>query len=155
MKNGFRTTSKNEGALKTRFLRHCGIYRYDVSSLLVNLGQSAAIRSGPGQAIGRAGRNTPCSIVRDEFRPAIPQRVARQHCPSPLHRHHQHKPIAASIEIIYHRAVTSLLTVCLSPGGRSNQPFLELSEFIMKREGQGKEVSSPAPRRTHCQQLLA
>ena len=51
---------KNEGALKKRFLRHDGIYRSDVSSLLVNLGQSPAIRSGPGQAVGRAGKYTPC-----------------------------------------------------------------------------------------------
>jgi hypothetical protein len=51
---------KNEGALEMRFFRHAGIYRSDVSSLLVNLGRGAASRSGPGQAIGRAGRNTPC-----------------------------------------------------------------------------------------------
>jgi hypothetical protein len=51
---------KNEGALKTRFLRHGGIYRSDVSSHLVNPGRRPAYRSGPGQAIGRAGRNTPC-----------------------------------------------------------------------------------------------
>ena len=51
---------KNEGALRKRFLRHDGIYRSDVSSHLINLGRGAASRSGPGQAIGRAGRNTPC-----------------------------------------------------------------------------------------------
>ena len=51
---------KNEGALRTRFFRHDGIYRSDVSSLLVNLGRGTAFRSAPGQAIGRAGRNTPC-----------------------------------------------------------------------------------------------
>ena len=51
---------KNEGALRMRFFRHDGIYRSDVSLLLVNLGRSPAFRSGPGQAIGRAGRNTPC-----------------------------------------------------------------------------------------------
>jgi hypothetical protein len=51
---------KIEGALTKRFLRHVGIYRSDVSSLLVNLGRVPASRSGPGQAIGRAGRNTPC-----------------------------------------------------------------------------------------------
>ena len=50
----------NDGALSKRFFRHSGIYRSDVSSLLVNLGQSAAVRSVPGQVIGRAGRNTPC-----------------------------------------------------------------------------------------------
>ncbi len=123
MKNGLPVKPKNEGALKTRFFRHRGIYRSDVSSLLVNLGQSAAFRSGPGQAIGRAGRKHALPIVRDEFRPAIPQRVARQHCPSPLHRHHQLKTIAASTGILYHRTVPSLLTVCLTPGGNPNQRF--------------------------------
>jgi hypothetical protein len=57
-------------------------------------------------------------IVRDEFRPAIPRRVARQRCPSPLHRHHQGKTIAAPKGIIYHRTVTSVLTVCLTPGDK-------------------------------------
>jgi hypothetical protein len=50
-------------------------------------------------------------IVRDEFRPAIPRRVARQRCPSPLHRHLQAKCIAAPKGIIYHQTVPSLLTV--------------------------------------------
>ena len=60
MKNGFNAKLKNEGALKKRLFRHDGIYRSDVSSLLVNLGRGPAIRSGPGQAIGRAGKYTPC-----------------------------------------------------------------------------------------------
>jgi hypothetical protein len=60
MKKQSSTETKNEGALGKRFIRHVGIFRSDVSLLLVNLGQSAAVRSGPGQVIGRAGRNTPC-----------------------------------------------------------------------------------------------
>ena len=51
---------KNEGALRMRFLRHDGIYRSDVSSLLLTLGRGPASRSGRCQAIGRAGKNTPC-----------------------------------------------------------------------------------------------
>jgi hypothetical protein len=43
-------------------------------------------------------------------------RVARQHCPSPLHRHTQHNSIAGSNGTIYHRTVTSVLTGCLTPG---------------------------------------
>jgi hypothetical protein len=46
-----------------RFFRHGGIYRSDVSSHLVNLGRSTAFRSGPGQAIGRAGRKHALPIV--------------------------------------------------------------------------------------------
>jgi hypothetical protein len=60
MKQQSSRETKNEGALRKRFVRHVGIYRSDVLLPLVNLGQSAAVRSGPGQAIGRAGRNTPC-----------------------------------------------------------------------------------------------
>ncbi len=60
MKKQSSTETKNEGALGKRFIRHVGIFRSDVSLPLVNLGQSAAVRSGPGQVIGRAGRNTPC-----------------------------------------------------------------------------------------------
>jgi hypothetical protein len=60
MKKRSSAKAKNEGALGKRFMRHHGIYRPDVLLPLVNLAQSAAVRSGPGQAIGRAGRNTPC-----------------------------------------------------------------------------------------------
>ncbi len=60
MKKQSFTKTKNEGALGKRFIRHRGIYRPDVLLLLVNLAQSATVRSDPGQAIGRAGRNMPC-----------------------------------------------------------------------------------------------
>ena len=60
MKKQASAKTKNEGALGKRFIRHVGIFRSDVLLHLVNLGQSAAVRSGPGQVIGRAGRNTPC-----------------------------------------------------------------------------------------------
>ncbi len=115
---------KNEGALSKRFFRHTGIYRSDVSSLLLNLGQSTAFRSGPGQALGRAGRTRPAHR-RDEFRPAIPQRVARQHCPSLLHRQNQIKSIAASKGIIYHRTVNSLLTGCLTERDKFNDDLTD------------------------------
>ena len=46
-----------------RFLRHGGIYRSDVSSHLVNLGRSTAFRSGPGQALERAGSTHALPIV--------------------------------------------------------------------------------------------
>jgi hypothetical protein len=105
---------KNEGALRMRFFRYGGIYRSDVSSLLVTLGRGSRfpVRPVPGYRTRRKEHGLP--IVRDEFRPAIPQRDARQHCPSPLHRHHQLNTIAASNGIIYHRTVNSLLTVCLT-----------------------------------------
>ena len=51
---------KNEGALTMRFLRNGGIYRSDVSFLLVNLGRGPLPGRARCQAIGRAGRITPC-----------------------------------------------------------------------------------------------
>jgi hypothetical protein len=45
-------------------------------------------------------------------------RVARQHCPSPLHRHDQDNSIAGSKETNYHRTVNSVLTFCLTSGGK-------------------------------------
>jgi len=77
-------------------------------------------------------------IVRDEFRPAIPRRVARQHCPSPLHRHHQPKTIAASKEMIYHRTVNSLLTVCLTHRANLNRSR-SLSEYSPTSRVQTKQ----------------
>ena len=113
---------KNEGALKMRFLRHGGIYRSDVSLLLVNLGRGAASRSGSGQAIGRAGKNTPSPSSAMSSGRLFLDRVARQHCPSPLHRHHQNKALDGSKGTIYHRTVNSVLTVCLTPGAHPTRP---------------------------------
>jgi hypothetical protein len=68
---------KIEGALCKRFLRHDGIYRSDVSSLLLTLGRSRfPVGSVPGYRTSRKEHALP--IVRDEFRPAIPRRVALQ-----------------------------------------------------------------------------
>jgi hypothetical protein len=96
-----------------RFLRHDGVYR-PMCDLFESLTRSAASRSGPGQTFRTHRKLLRPTHRRDELRPAIPQRVARQHCPSPLHRHHQIKTIAVSIGIFYHRTVNSLLTVCLT-----------------------------------------
>src|SRR5215813_5853063 len=41
-------------------------------------------------------------------------RVGRHQSPSPLHRRDQNKSIARSEETIYHRAVSSVLTGCLT-----------------------------------------
>jgi hypothetical protein len=61
-----------------RFMRHGGIYRSDVSSHLADQGRSAAFRTGPAPA-KRARRKFPRPTHRrDEFRPAIPQRGARE-----------------------------------------------------------------------------
>ena len=118
-------------------------YRSDVLLLPVNSGQGAAsptssedhnrpcqrIRSaivfarrpsGPAQAIGRDGKSTPCPSSAMSSGRLFLNRVARPHGPSPLRQHPQLKTFAASNEIIYHRTVTSLLTVCLTAGDKSN-----------------------------------
>ena len=77
----------------------------------------------PGYRVSRKEHALP--IVRDEFRPAIPRRVARQHCPSALHRHFQDNSYPLTAERIYHRTVASVLTVCLTKRGnpkRSTPP---------------------------------
>jgi hypothetical protein len=73
-----------------RFLRHDGIYRSDVVFKTTPEPEPADSR----QQVPIPGRRTrredhALLIVRDEFRPDIPRRVARQQCPSPLHRHPQ------------------------------------------------------------------
>src|SRR5579875_2917423 len=116
--------SKNEGALWKRFrgmtesigpmCRHI---------LLPQLLSRFPVGRVPGYRTCRKEHALP--IVRDEFRPAIPRRVARQRCPSPLHRHHQLKTIAASNGMIYHRTAPSLLTGCLTPGDKRTEAIAD------------------------------
>jgi len=103
-----------------RFFRHDGICRTDVSSH-DDQGRSAAFRTGPAPA-KRTRRKFPRPTHRrDEFRPAIPQRGARQHCPSPLHRHAHPKSVPGSGTMNLQRTVNSVLTVCLSLGDNPRQ----------------------------------
>src|SRR6202011_4761794 len=104
---------KNEGALRMRFSGMAeSIGRCVITSWKPGPEYRIPVGSGPGYRTRR--KETRSTHRRDEFRPAIPRRVARQHCPPPLHRHHQLKTIAASNGIIYHRTVPNLLTVCLT-----------------------------------------
>ena len=78
------------GGLLLAFLRHRGIHRSDRAWLLKNLGRDAASRwSGPGQVKQRAGRNASCPWSAMSSDRLFLDRHARQHCPSPLHRHDQ------------------------------------------------------------------
>ena len=72
-----------------RFFRYGGIYRSDVSSHLINLvpGSRFTVGSGPGYRTRR--KNTPCPSSAMSSGRLFLDRVARQHCPSPLHRHTQ------------------------------------------------------------------
>ena len=80
---------KNARALEMRLFRHGGIYRSDVSSHLINLlpGSRFTVGSGPGYRTRR--KNTPCPSSAMSSGRLFLDRVARQHCPSPLHRHTQ------------------------------------------------------------------
>ena len=120
----FTALLQNARALGMRLFRHGGIYRSDVSSHLINLGRGAASRSAPSQAIGRAGRNTPCPSSAMSSGRLFLDRVARQHCPSPLHRHHQNKTVAARKGTDYHRTVPGVLTLCLTRGAHPNRSFV-------------------------------
>jgi hypothetical protein len=135
---------KNEGALRMRFPRQGGIYRSDVFSLLVNPVQMPPPVGRPRyRAIGRAGRsNTPCPSSAMSSALAIPQRVARQHCPSPLHQQCQIKSFARSAEMLYHRPVHSLLFVCLSQG---DKPTRAAAASLSRRSWLILRIASTSP----------
>ncbi len=69
-----------------RFFRHGGIYRSDVSFLLINLGPRSRFTVGSGPSYKTRRKKHALPIVRDEFRRLFLNRVARQHYSSPLHR---------------------------------------------------------------------
>src|SRR6516225_2031919 len=100
--------------------------------------------NGPSPSYRTRWEERALPIVRDEFRPAIPRRVARQQSPLPLHRHGQDKPLVASGQSKYHRTVDSVLTVCLTKRGNRiecspigvlvgvqpwNYPYYQLTRF--------------------------
>ena len=101
------------------FSKAGGSYRSDVVTA-VNLDQGHRLPFvGPEPSYRERQEEHVLSIIPDQFRSAIPQRGARQHCPLPLYRHGQHKAITQSEGRIYHRTVNSVLTVCLSSGDGS------------------------------------
>ena len=108
-----------------RFLRHDGIYRSDVSSLLVNPVQLPPPVGRPRyRAIGRAGRNyTSCPSSAMSSGRLFLDRGGRHQSPSPLHRHCQNKAIAAFRQSEYHRTVDCVLTVCVSRGDKRTFVF--------------------------------
>ena len=109
-------------AIRMRFLRHDGIYRSDVVQTTKTKPWGEAVPPPAGrpraQVKERVGRTTLCSSSTMSSGRLFLDRGARQHCPSPLHRHGQHTLIAWPGETNYHRTVNSVLTVCVSPGGK-------------------------------------
>jgi len=115
-------------AIGKRFRRHDGIYRSDVlqgNSQKPNPGDGTGpppARQPRPQVKERAGRITPFSSSAMSSGRLFLDRVGRHQSPSLLHRHGQNNLIARPKETDYHRTATSVLTVCLSSGGRRNSP---------------------------------
>ena len=84
------------------------------STLLTNLARIYRIPVGSGPGPEARRKETRLPIVATSSGRLFLDRVARQHCPSPLHRHVQNNSIAQSKETDYHRTVNSVLTVCLT-----------------------------------------
>jgi len=109
-------------AIRMRFLRHDGIYRSDVVQTTKTKPWGETVPPPAGrpraQVKERVGRTTLFSSSAMSSGRLFLDRVARQHCPSPLRRHGQDNLIARFEGTNYHRTVSSVLTVCVSPGGR-------------------------------------
>jgi hypothetical protein len=116
-----------------RFLRHGGICR-PMCSRFKSLDRSTAFRPGSAQTVKDAPEVLRPTHRRDEFRPAIPQRVARQQSPPPLHRHAHPKAVPGSATMNLQRTVNSVLTVCLSPRDHPNMGIVE-ARFCLNIEG--------------------
>ena len=108
--------------LSLRFLRHDGIYRSDggeqqnqgnlnprVGCRLPLVGPRASVKDATEGA--RLGSSSAMSSGR-----LFLDRVARQHCPSPLHRHPHPKTVPGWGTRKWQRTANSILTVCLSRG---------------------------------------
>jgi len=85
-------------ALQRAFIRHGGIFRPDVVSKQKPSQSQNPLKPGagvppparhPGPVQGRDGRSAPYPSFTMSSGRLFLDRVARQHCPSPLHRHEQ------------------------------------------------------------------
>jgi len=84
---------KSRGRPRKRLVRHRGIYRSDVSSLLFTPGACPAFRSDRCQGIRHAGKNMPCPSSAMSSGWLFLDRVARLQSPSPLHQQDQNKSL--------------------------------------------------------------
>ena len=126
-----------------RFLRHGGICR-PMCSRFKSLDRSTAFRPGSAQTVKDAPEVLRPTHRRDEFRPAIPQRVARQQSPPPLHRHAHPKSVPGSGTIKLQRTVNSVLTVCLSPGDHP-RTGIAFQSHVSVRGGRARSVPHLEP----------
>jgi hypothetical protein len=112
-------------AIRMRFLRHDGIYRSDVVQSKTKTktkpwGGTVPPPAGRprAQVQERVGRTTLFSSSAMSSGRLFLDRVGRHQSPSSLHRHGQDNLIARPEGTNYHRTVSSVLTVCVSSGGR-------------------------------------
>ena len=127
-----------------RFLRHDGIRRPMGISSLKSLGRSTAPRPGSAQAAKDAPEVLRPTHRRDEFRPVIPQRVARQHCPPPLHRHAHPNSVPGSGAMDFQRTVNSVLTV--PEGSRPRNP-MKMTQAIHNESRAARSKKFRTPKR--------
>ena len=104
-----------------RFLRHDGIFRSDVvAKTIPTWGRVPPLVGRPRDPVkGRDERNyAPYSLASSAMSSGrlFLDRVARQHCPSPLHRQVHPKTVPEWIPMKFQRTANSVLTVCLSRG---------------------------------------
>ena len=140
-----RTVVRRECALlgerNFAFFRHDGIYRSDgVAKTKSNLGEGAASRwSAPSPSPGRDERNyAPYSLASSAMSSGrlFLDRVARQHCPSPLHRHPQNNthssgtPAKGDISTLPARGH---FYFALTPARTSCQRQIEMSSSLPSR----------------------
>jgi hypothetical protein len=108
-------------AIRMRFRRHDGIYRSDVVQVKTKpWGGAVPPPAGRprAQVQERAGRITPFSSSAMSSGRLFLDRVARQQSPSPLRRQGQNNWIAGTEGTDYHRTAATVLTVCVSSGGK-------------------------------------
>jgi len=112
-------------AIRMRFLRHDGIYRSDVVQNNKTKPWGGTVPPPAGrpraQVKERVGRTTLLSSSAMSSGRLFLDRVGRHQSPSLLHRHGQHNLVARPKGTNYHRTVNSVLTVCVSSGGRRTE----------------------------------
>jgi hypothetical protein len=85
----FLVTARYVGAPTCVLGRHRGIYQSDAGFGNPSLDRSGCLPTATPSKPDNAPGGSRHPHRPDEFRPVIPWRVARQHCPPPLHRHDQ------------------------------------------------------------------
>ena len=105
--------------LSMRFLRHDGIYRSDVVATKTKpwaKTEPPPVGRPRAQVKERFGRTAPFSSSAMSSDRLFLDRVARQRCPSPLHRQFHPKTVPEWGTMNLQRTAHSVLTVCLSQG---------------------------------------